>query len=49
MTEFQMILRQIRQDDSILIVNADKGLGPCAVRYKQYVQDALVHLTDDKT
>ena len=45
----QKILRQIRQDDSILIVNADKGLGPCGVTYKQYVNDALVHLTNEKT
>jgi hypothetical protein len=30
-------------------VNADKGLGPCAVTYDQYVQDALVHLSDERT
>lgn len=43
------ILRQIRRNDNIVIVNADKGLGPCAVLYKQYVNDALVHLKDEKT
>jgi hypothetical protein len=43
------ILRQIWRDDNIVIVNADKGLGPCAVLYKQYVNDALVHLKDEKT
>ena len=43
------ILRKIRRDDSIIIVNADKGLGPCAVTYEQYVNDALVHLRDPNT
>ena len=42
-------LRKIRRDDNIIIVNADKGLGPCAVTYEQYVKDALVHLRDPNT
>ena len=46
----QRILRTIQRDDNIIIVNADKGLGPCAVTYEhQYVKDALMHLQDDKT
>jgi hypothetical protein len=43
------ILRQIRRDDHIVIVNADKGLGLCAVLYEQYVNDALIRLKDEKT
>ena len=43
------LLRSIRNDPNILIVNADKGLGPCAVTYEQYIRDALKHLTDEAT
>ena len=28
-------------------MNADKGLGPCAVTYLQYVAETLVHLLDE--
>lgn len=43
------LLQSIRADKNVLIVNADKGLGPCAVTYQQYVTDALKHLTDVST
>jgi hypothetical protein len=39
-------LRQLRNDNNLLFPDTDKGLGPCAVKYDQYVTDALVHLTD---
>lgn len=35
------------QDKSILLVNTDQGLGPAAIKYDWYVQDALgLHLND---
>ena len=36
-------------DTNLLFPDTDKGLGPCAVTYEQYVQDGLVHLTDAAT
>ena len=41
------LLASIRRNLNILIVNADKGLGPCAVTYAQYVLDVLKHLQDE--
>jgi hypothetical protein len=32
---------------NLLFPSTDKGLGPCAVKYDQYVRDALVHLTNE--
>ena len=43
------LLQSIRSDPEVLIVNADKGLGPCAVKRSQYINDALKHLTDEST
>jgi hypothetical protein len=36
--------RLLDDDKTLLYPKADKGLGPCAVTYKQYVEDCLVHL-----
>ncbi len=43
------LLNTLRRDANILIVSADKGLGPCAVTYSQYISDALKHLLDEST
>ena len=42
-------LTALRSNTTLLFPDADKGLGPCAVTYEQYVQDCLVHLTDPAT
>ena len=39
-------LRKLRDDTNLIFPDTDKGLGPCAVTYDQYVTDALIHLTD---
>lgn len=42
-------IQAILDDPRLLIVLADKGLGPCAVTYEQYVQDVLKHLENRST
>lgn len=42
----ETLLRSLRRDKSIIIVNSDKGLGPCAVDREKYISDALIHLND---
>jgi hypothetical protein len=46
---FQAKIMQGLMDYPYLIMfpNTDKGLGPCAVEYDQYVTDCLKHLQDD--
>jgi hypothetical protein len=39
-------LRNLRNDTNLVFPDTDKGLGPCAVTYDQYIRDALVHLKD---
>ena len=39
-------LRNLRNDANLLFPDTDKGLGPCAVTYAQYITDTLIHLTD---
>ena len=39
-------LHKLRDDTNLIFPDTDKGLGPCAVTYNQYVTDALTHLTD---
>jgi len=39
----------LRHNHGIVIANSDKGLGPCAIKLEKYIQDALVHLMDEKT
>ena len=41
-------IRELRRNDDIVICNADKGLGTCAVKYSTYVEDGLIHLQDEK-
>ena len=42
----ERLLRDLRRDESIIIANSDKGLGPCAVNKDRYIDDALKHLDD---
>ena len=41
------LLESLRDHEHFLFPETDKGLGPCAVTYKQYVKDCLVHLSND--
>jgi hypothetical protein len=43
------ILRSITANPNLLFPNSDKGLGPCAVTYNQYITDCLIHLQDTTT
>lgn len=43
------LLQTLQADDSLIIANADKGLGPVAVKLQKYITDALVHLEDKST
>ena len=45
----QDVLRQLKQNKNIMILSADKGLGPVGVDTKQYVDWGLKHLLDDTT
>jgi hypothetical protein len=40
----EALLRSLREDPTLLFPETDKGLGPCAVTYDQYVEDCLIHL-----
>jgi hypothetical protein len=40
----QELLEQLSEDPRLLFPETDKGLGPCAVTYDQYVEDVFVHL-----
>ena len=42
-------LAALRQNQSIVIANTDKGLGPCAIELHRYIRDALIHLEDKET
>ena len=42
-------LANLRQNQSIIIANTDKGLGPCAIELPRYIRDALIHLEDKET
>eukprot|EP00984_Skeletonema_dohrnii_P027260 scaffold16757_cov168-Skeletonema_dohrnii-CCMP3373.AAC.2 len=43
------ILANLKDDEMIVIAQADKGLGPCAVSLEQYILDGLKHLGDKST
>lgn len=43
------LLQELQADVSLIIANADKGLGPVAVKIQKYIADALVHLEDEST
>ena len=48
LTSFQdILLRNLQKQDSVVIANSDKNLGPVAVKLKRYNGDALVHLNDE--
>lgn len=43
------ILDQVRNDNNYLIVNSDKGLGPCGIERNKYIMMCLDHLKDEST
>jgi hypothetical protein len=45
----QKILRELRNNKNIVILNADKGLGPVGVTTQQYVTWGLKHILDKTT
>ena len=45
----QRLLNELRADDFIVIVHADKGLGPVGVPLKLYIEWGRTHLTDPKS
>ena len=50
MTRLQSsLLKQIKRDANIIILSADKGLGPVGVDTKQYIEWGLQHLLDTST
>ena len=40
----ESLMQSLLDDKTLLYPETDKGLGPCAVTYDQYVSDCLVHL-----
>eukprot|EP00804_Cyclotella_cryptica_P026745 CCRYP_007965-RA/>CCRYP_007965-RA protein AED:0.02 eAED:0.02 QI:0/-1/0/1/-1/1/1/0/583 len=42
----QHLLKSLKNHPTLLFPDTDKGLGPCAVTYDQYVEDTLIHLRD---
>ena len=44
----QHLLNTLPSDPVFLFPEADKGLGPCAVTYDQYVTDVFAHLTNEQ-
>ena len=42
------LFESLAERRDLLFPNADKGLGPCAVLFEQYIEDGLVHLCNDK-
>ena len=40
----EALLKSLREDPTLLSPEIDKGLGPCAITYDQYVEDCLIHL-----
>ena len=45
----QKILKQLRDNKDIVILSADKGLGPVGVNTKQYIAWGMKHITDETT
>jgi hypothetical protein len=41
-------MQALLEDKSLLYPETDKGLGPCAVTYDQYVEDGLIHLRNQE-
>ena len=44
----QQIMQDVEHSSHLLFPDTDKGLGPCAVEFEQYVWDCLVHLLNEK-
>eukprot|EP00956_Cyclotella_meneghiniana_P024400 scaffold48939_cov56-Cyclotella_meneghiniana.AAC.2 len=44
----QELLDSLPSDPTYLFPEADKGLGPCAVKFIQYIEDVLVHLCNEE-
>eukprot|EP00956_Cyclotella_meneghiniana_P000733 scaffold786_cov37-Cyclotella_meneghiniana.AAC.1 len=44
----QELLNSLPSDPTYLFPEADKGLGPCAVKFIQYIEDVLVHLCNEE-
>ena len=42
------LLSELISNENIVIAQADKGLGPCAVTLEQYIRDGLKHLGDKR-
>ena len=50
LTPFQnRLLSKLQANDSVVIAQADKNLGPVAVALDRYIKDALAHLQDKST
>ena len=41
-------MESLLADPNLLFPETDKGLGPCAVTYDQYIEDCLLHLKNPK-
>jgi hypothetical protein len=44
----ETLFEQLLEDPELLFPETDKGLGPCAVTYDQYIEDCLVHLRNQE-
>jgi hypothetical protein len=44
----ESLLETLPDDPRLLFPETDKGLGPCAVEYDQYVEDCLIHLKNSE-
>lgn len=44
----QELMDLLPSDPTYLFPEADKGLGPCAVKFIQYIEDVLVHLCNEE-
>lgn len=45
----RQLLQDLKKNENIVILSADKGLGPVGVTMKRYVEWGLKHLTDSST
>jgi hypothetical protein len=43
----ERLMELLLNDPDLLFPSADKGLGPCAVKRDQYIEDCLVHLQNE--
>ena len=45
-TFHRSLLNKLMDNDSIVYTNSDKGLGICAIEFKNYIQWGLTHLAN---